>query len=661
MRRSEPGSRPVGGPAQDRPLRRDTAAAQGIRKVSSLPVRFTVCPVSFAFVLGALLFPAVHLGAQTSVYPVGGQRGTSFEVQIQNYGCISGVLFCCQHLQARVNNACQALLEVEVDPAAEIGVHLLRLFSPEGVSRPLTLQVVAEPTTVESRAPHQSAREAQPVSIPTVVNGRISHSGELDFYAFEASAGEELQFETVTASGLISGAPHVFNNPHLVLYEPAGSWFDPHRARRLEGRDESVQFFLPYFTGTNVYNTFHKLARLSHRFEKEGWYVIEVSSPHTVENGIPQGLGGPDYGYQLRIVPTPGSVSSSDQKWTGREPVHPGLGPQRERDFGRELEVDWMARLRTRAMPIPGAGRKSAHGPPTSDRFGPASSRSELEPNGVTSQAQTVTIPSLLAGVIEAPGDEDYFALEIEAGEALAFEIQTPHVKPPYFNPWLSVFDQRGEEVLTNIFRKVGGDGDDWLKSIEPKTIYRFERAGTYFLRIRDLTSRYGGADFNYRILVRPQLAHVGEIEIKEEVRVQATEAPAVIDVNEINLVRGKARKLQIVASWEEGFDGEITIQVDHLPTGVQMYPAASADSTKGPPWEKIDEQRFTPRIQEVTVLLLAEKQAPTTPVPHMIQLAAVPVVGGKPGAPFSWKELPLMVVTAPPGPGGLESREKID
>ena len=287
MRRSDPGSRPVGGPAQDRPLRRDTAAAQGIRKVSSLPVRFTVCPVSFAFVLGALLFPAVHLGAQTSVYPVGGQRGTSFEVQIQNYGCISGVLFCCQHLQARVKDACQALLEVEVDPAAEIGVHLLRLFSPEGVSRPLTLQVVAEPTTVESRAPHQSAREAQPVSIPTVVNGRISHSGELDFYAFEASAGEELQFETVTASGLISGAPHVFNNPHLVLYEPAGSWFDPHRARRLEGRDESVQFFLPYFTGTNVYNTFHKLARLSHRFEKEGWYVIEVSSPHTVENGIP--------------------------------------------------------------------------------------------------------------------------------------------------------------------------------------------------------------------------------------------------------------------------------------------------------------------------------------------------------------------------------------
>ena len=626
--------------------------------MSGIPTRFTVCPVSFAFVLGALLFPTVHLGAQTSVYPLGGQRGTSFEVQVQNYGCISGALFCCQHIQARVKDACQALLEVEVDPAAEMGVHLLRLFSPQGVSRPLTLQVVAEPTVLESKTSHQSAREAQPVSVPTVVNGRISHSGELDVYAFEASSGQELQFEVITASGLISGAPHAFNNPHLALYEPTGSWFDPHRARRLEGRDESVQFFLPYFTGTNVYNTFHKLARLSHRFETGGWYVVEVSSLHTVENGIPQGLGGPDYGYQLRIVPTPESASTG-RKWTARQPVHSGLLPGQVRDFGRELEVDWMARLRSRAVRIPVADEETAHSAPKNDPLRPASTRSEVEPNGETVQAQAVTIPSLLVGAIDVPGDEDYFELEVEAGEALAFEIQTPRVKPPYFTPWLSVFDRRGEEVLTNIFRKVGGDGDDWLKSIEPKTIYRFEGAGTYFLRIRDLTSRYGGADFAYRILVRPQFAHVGEIEVKAEVRVKATEAPAAIDINEINLVPGKASKLRIVASWEEGFDGEIVIQVKNLPTGVEMYPAAAVDSTKGAPWEKIHEERFAPPTRDVTVILLAEKEAPTTPVPHMIQLAAVPVVGGKPGAPFDWKELPLMVVKAQPGPGGLESHEK--
>ena len=629
--------------------------------MTGMPIRFAVRKVAGAFALGVALFPAVQPRAQTSIDPLGGQRGTSFEVQVHNYGCISGVQFCCRHLQAVVKDACQPLLEVEVDPTAEIGVHILRLYSPEGVSRPLTIQVVAEATLLESKTPHQSAREAQPVRVPSVVNGQISHSGELDFYAFEAGAGNVLQFEVITASGLIAGAPHVFNNPHLALYEPTGSWFDPHRARRLEGRDESVQFFLPYFTGTNVYDTFHKLARLSHRFEEDGWYVVEVSSSHTVENGIPQGLGGPDYGYQLRIVPVSDSGSPAERTWTARELVHSDLRARRSRDFGRELELDWITRLRPRAIPIPGSDQKTDGVAPGHDSSSPASTRAEVEPNGATAQAQAVTVPSLLSGTIEAPGDEDYFGLEVEAGEALAFEIQTPRVKPPYFNPWLSVFDQQGNEVLTNIFRKVGGDGDDWLKSIEPKTIYRFEHTGTYFLRIRDLTSRYGGADFNYRVLVRPQFAHVGELEVKKEVQVKATEAPATIDVSEINLERGKASKLQVVASWEEGFEGEISIQARNLPTGVQIYPAAAVNSTKGPPWEKIHPDRFAPRTQLITLVLMAAKEAPTTPVPHTIQLTAIPIVGGKTGAPFHWRDLPLMVIAPPPGPTGMESPEKID
>ncbi len=626
-----------------------------------MPIRFSAVPLAVALTFGIVLSPAVHLRAQTSIDPLGGQRGTRFEVQVHNYGCVSGVLFCCSHLRAEVKDACQPVLEVEVDPTAAIGVHLLRLFSAEGVSRPLTLQVVAEPTVPESETSHQSAREAQPVGVPTVVNGQISHSGELDFYAFEATSGDVLQFEVITASGLIPEAPHVFNNPHLVLYEPTGSWFDPHRARRLEGRDESVKFFLPYFTGNNVYETFHKLARLSHRFEEDGWYVVEVSSPHTVENGIPQGLGGSDYGYQLRIVPSAESDPFSDRTWTERELVHSDLRARRTRDFGRDLHVDWITGLRPRGLQIPGSDQKTDRRTPRNDPVPVASTRAEVEPNGEPSLAQPLTIPSLLAGTIDAPGDEDYFGLEVEAGEALAFEIQTPRVKPPYFNPWLSVFDQQGKEVLTNIFRKVGGDGDDWLKSIEPKTIFRFESGGTYFLRIRDLTSRYGGADFNYRVLVRPQFPHVGELEVKQQVRVKATDAPATIDVSEINLVRGKASKLQIVASWEEGFEGEISIQARNLPTGVQIYPAAALDLTKGAPWERIHPDRFAPRTQKISLVLLAARDAPTTSVPHTIQLAAIPVVGSKTGAPFLWKELPLMVVMTGPGLNDLEGKEKID
>ena len=70
------------------------------------------------------------------------------------------------------------------------------------------------------------------------------------------------------------------------------------------------------------------------------------------------------------------------------------------------------------------------------------------------------------------------------------------------------------EAVCSNIYRNVENNSAYWQKFLQSKTIFAFEEAGDYILRLRDLTSRRGGEGFNYRVLVRPQVPHIGVVEL---------------------------------------------------------------------------------------------------------------------------------------------------
>jgi len=123
----------------------------------------------------------------------------------------------------------------------------------------------------------------------------------------------------------------------------------------------------------------------------------------------------------------------------------------------------------------------------------------------------------LIEGTIESPGDIDCFRLKAVAGQQLTFEIETPEAQPPEFNPLLIVRDRNGNDLFTNAYRRLARQDTFFEKSIEPKTLYKFENTGEYYLEIRDITSRHGKVNFKYRLLIRPQIPHVGEISLKQE------------------------------------------------------------------------------------------------------------------------------------------------
>lgn len=590
-----------------------------------------------------------------SIFPLAGHRGTVWQAEVRGKGLDGayGVWLDCDAIKSAVRNletielgtqdqtaptpakegkprsGQRVFLEFRADSTCLLGWHKLRLISPGGLSNSLSFLVSQEPVVSEGASGAATAAEAQPIHWPVVVNGRVSKEGEVDYFPVEVSARNELSFE-------VDSVGRNFD-PIITLFEPAGSWFDSQRLIRLAYNDDagprspSNDDATPRLAPT---------AHLTYRFTKAGRYVVAV--------GAFVGMGGPDFSYCLRIFESSGSEKlplASAQK-----SVHPEASGWREREFARKIEPDHLQELWARTVRV--SQRKDAPLTPGNDSERPVvvadkktgaqaaldpasliavlSVTREVEPNNQPAEALTVVVPAILEGALERSGDVDHFRIKADASQKLAFEIQTQGEGPPLFSPKLDLLSASGEEVLTNVYQRLGGDGDDWLQSIEPKCVYAFERAGEYTLRMRNLGSRNGSPRFAYRILVRPQIPHVGDIKVKED---------------RLNLVVGEAKKLALTTGQEEGFDGQIAVAIENLPQGVAVLPAADVEPALGPPLAKVHPERFVPKSQTLTLMLVAREDAPVTRSPQWVQVKAQPIVQGKPGKPFLAQEIPVMVI----------------
>jgi hypothetical protein len=249
----------------------------------------------------------------------------------------------------------------------------------------------------------------------------------------------------------------------------------------------------------------------------------------------------------------------------------------------------------------------------------------------------------------------DHYIFKATAGQRLAFEIETPEAAPPQFNPWLKVLDAKGQELFANIYKEYGGDGDDVNKTLERKTLYTFAQGGEYILQIRDLTYRQGGPDFAYRILIRPQIPHIGRTEVSLGVTSQGSQLVDTTD--RLNLLVGESKKFTVVCEKEEGFDGEIVISVENLPPGVQALPSSPAE------WEEallrgmqyrpvgvdiVDPANYRAKRQVVTIALVASSDAKPMTLPTLLRLTARPIVEGRPGASLPVGEFPFLLIVPP-------------
>ena len=283
-----------------------------------------------------------------SLYPLGGNLGETFTAHVRGKGLAGAkrVWTNTASITARIEQVeplelprgkdCSAAetdepemgqrltLQVQVSPEAQLGAYRLRLISERGISNPVTFLVGPEPVTIEDEGNHQFSKDAQLVSVPVAIQGRIGKEGETDWYEFEAGENEDLTFEAVCnpSSDWILASEGC--DPRITLYEPTGSWFSPETLTRLAVNDDAI------------WQTFSTSALLTYRLPRDGQYVVKVDS-HV-------GAGGPDMVYEFRIFPSSQSGPVDGTRLTEST-------PWRERDFRRGLDPRRMTQLRARTVP----------------------------------------------------------------------------------------------------------------------------------------------------------------------------------------------------------------------------------------------------------------------------------------------------------------------
>ena len=149
------------------------------------------------------LFPEPTIA---SIFPLGGQQGTEIQLEIRGEALDGAyaVLFESQGVKAQVRNVAEiepegkesedpseesaqeeeqpppvfrVSVQVAIDRSVPAGVHSLRLISPRGVSNALRFRVDEREVAEEANTPHSSMMEAQELTIPAIINGRISQHG----------------------------------------------------------------------------------------------------------------------------------------------------------------------------------------------------------------------------------------------------------------------------------------------------------------------------------------------------------------------------------------------------------------------------------------------------------------------------------------------------
>ena len=589
----------------------------------------------------ALLLPVTSEGAEPqalSIAPLGGQRGARLEVTLrgQSLQGAYAVRFDREGVTATVERvedlvpdgevdpseespqAQKLTLRMRIDPSAGTGRYQLRMVSSRGVSGPLTFLVHDLPSIAESNLSSHQASRAQPIDLPCAVEGVISRPGERDLYALQADEGQHLRFELISnSSGTSMGGRAGYRGGFdsvLTLYRPLGSWFEVARLHRLAYDDKSKANPRPN-------------PLIEARIRQPGIYLLEVGSFYN--------LGGAEFSYQLRVEPN-GPVALQRLQTTAN-----GSGSEawQERIFSRPIRPDHIRRILARTVE-PGSGvgaasagngtlpREEANG---SGRTTTYSTIREQEPNDDGDPTAVATLPFLVEGAIDQPGDLDRLvSFRVQPGQKLSFELETPEATLPDFNPRWAVMDKSGKVVLSNVYRRVVRQALSYSKTIEPKTIHTFLRGGTYTLRDRDTTQRNGASDFRYRLLVRPQIPHAGELKVRED---------------RLNLVPGEAGKLTVTTGQEEGFAGQILLQVEGLPPGVQALPGTDYQPETPPHLDQGPKARYMPQQGATSIMIAAAEDAPATRMPHILRIRARPVVSGKMGALLPVGKVHLMVL----------------
>ncbi len=125
----------------------------------------------------------------------------------------------------------------------------------------------------------------------------------------------------------------------------------------------------------------------------------------------------------------------------------------------------------------------------------------DKEPNNDQASAQKVTLPVIINGRMDQPGDWDVFQFSGKAGEMIVAEVQARRLDSP-LDSLLKITDSSGQVLAINDDREDPGSGLN-THHADSYLMLKLPADGDYFVSIGD-TAHNGGEAYGYRLRISP-------------------------------------------------------------------------------------------------------------------------------------------------------------
>ena len=437
-------------------------------------------------------------------------------------------------------------LRVTLAANAEPGEREIRLATPTGLSNPLRFCVGQLPeftkrdaraapddVTIRQLRVNNEQKAVAPtessITLPAIINGQILPGG-VDRYRFQAHKGLQLVV-AASARELI---------PYLADAVPG--WFQAAIAL-YDGKGHEIEHADHFL--------YHPDPVLHYEIPKDGEYMVEI------RDSIYRGRE--DFVYRIAVGELP--------YVTGIFPLGGPANAQTTVEVkGWNLPVTTLTVTNGEPGVYPvtvrGEGRIANSVPFAVDNLPECLER---EPNNSISTAQPVTLPIIINGRIDRPGDWDVFRFTGHAGESIVGEVYARRLDSP-LDSVLKLTDADGKQLAFNDNHEDKGAGldthyaDSYLTATLPAD-------GTYYIHIGD-AQHQGGDDYAYRLRIsapRPDFA----------LRV----VPSSLSVR-----GGASIPITVYALRHDGFTNEITLSLQDAPSGFKLTGAkvpANADQVR--------------------------------------------------------------------------------
>ncbi len=481
------------------------------------------------------------------MFPIGGQRGTTFQVEIHGSGLekIVGVFFTGQGIQARVlpptlgpdgrpkpENSEVRRLELSIAPSAPLGIQHLRVYDATGVSNPKFFYVGQWPEITE-KEPNDEPATANRVTLPVTINAQVSRNTDIDCFRFKAQKGQEIALETY-AQRLISNMGDSWLKGFLEVLNSQGKVLASN-----EGR-------------------FHWDCLIYFKVPEDGEYIARFRDL--------QYRGSPSASYRLTIGQIPHSLA-----------VYPAGGKR-----GTKVQVQFiginLGKHPTALIEIPEDAEgpfpirlETPQGATNEVLFDPGNlpETLETEPNNTLQQAQPITPPLIINGRIQEAGDKDLYRFHGEKDQHLIFQVIAWNINSP-LDSFITLYNTQGKPIAEN----------DDARERDSLLDVRLPETGDYLIEIRDLDER-GGPDFVYRLMITPPPA-----DFKLFVTPDKLKLP----------LKGTA-SLEVRVQREWGFNGEVQVQVEGLPLGITSTPSVIPEGQERTTITLICDPSFNPSL----------------------------------------------------------------